>query len=177
VLISDGIKWNKIQYIETQRSSHPELMNVVWLCILADNGQPWSQPQWNEFLNWFKQYQMAGTIIKPQDPNKELVNVTMRIMCKLNSNLSDIKFQAEQIVQDIFATNKPMLNKRVALSDIITRLKNEIVDIDYVEIISPTKDIVPTPSTLHAVTGAPSAPNYLALNQVIVNVDFTDRVS
>ena len=177
VLISDGIKWNKIQYIETQRSSHPELMNVIWMCILAENGQPWSQPQWTEFLNWFKQYQMAGTIIKPQNPSKELVNVTMRIMCKLNSNLQDIKFSAEQLVQDIFATNKPMLNKRIALSDIIIRLKNELPDIDYVEIISPTKDIIPTPSTLHAVTGAPSAPNYLALNQVIINVDFSDRAS
>lgn len=175
VVISDGVRWNKIRYVETQRSSHPELMNVIWVTILTESGIQWSSADWADFLSWFSQFQLAGTMIKPQNPNKELVNITMRVMCRQNANLGDIEYQARNIVTDIFAPNKPMINKRISLSDITAALKSSISDIDYVEILSPTKDMVPTPTTIHPVTGAPSAPNYLALNQLIVNVDYTDR--
>jgi len=165
-----------VDYVITSKDPHPQLMNVIWISVLPETGVAWTTLAWKDFLDWFAQYQYAGSIIRSQNPIKQSVGLNIKIYCRPNTDLMTIQTRSEIVIRDIFATNKPMLGKRVALSDIAAALRIGIVEIDYVTINKPLTDFVPTPSTVHQVTGMPSPPSYLSLTDLNIEMYFTDRL-
>jgi hypothetical protein len=137
--------------IHSQRDIAPDLlewMNVVRICILPTHGDMFTQPQWDDFLEYMDKYKHTAIQIQQQDPQKINVDVRVRQAMFASSNQLITKTTTEENLNALFG-REDTLNKRRALSDIVGACKKAGL-VDYVNVLLPSSDLVPpTPYSWH----------------------------
>jgi hypothetical protein len=112
------------------------------------------------------------------DPVPDVIDITVRIMFKSGTDISAGAATARQHIEELlFTVGKPIISRRRTLSDISYAVKLD-PNVDYLEILQPTSEAGLTPAhySVHPVTGVPSAPHYLQLNNLTVIPDISERV-
>lgn len=156
-------------------------MGVVRVCVLPKNTSTWGgvnpnpdSAQWTKFLNWLEEYR-AQLDVQTYNPTKLPIDCTIRATLfqdapgSKQSNEDNIT----QAVMQLFERRNGLLGKRLALSDIIDRVKYDYTDadnptkrpeVDYVNLDSPLQDIIPNSKT-----------EYVAVRNIRVIVNYSER--
>lgn len=134
----------------------PAWQNVVRVCILPENGSTWGGQNpnpdsalWRDFLKWAKSRVRPNTTIQPWNPKKILVDIRVEVAVYDDVNLQLMRDTINQVIQSMFKHTPGTLGKRYAVSDLDEAIKYENREtrregIDYVRILSPIEDIVPS---------------------------------
>lgn len=137
-------------------------MNLVQVTVLAE--EPYSLTQQLEptvqapdYLAYLESNCAYSTRFYTVDPVAKLSVVSANIYCKSWASLVDAKIKAEASVIRLFS--KAKLNYDVMVTDITSAMLNSYSGIDYIDLISPTADLIvsdpqlPAPAVVVAPTG------------------------
>jgi hypothetical protein len=182
--------YNNIDYYEIVTDPHPAFFNMVWASLLTQNGIPLTDLEMTELLNWFSKKQFTGSRIRLQQPSKFLVNLYIELKCLTGIDPVIVRSRAEFLITDMFSTAKPMLSKKVTVSDIykvlnkglenqldscsVTKLISANTDGTYTTAPLTNTDLTPGDASLDAF-GFPLPPEYLSLNNLVIISALTDR--
>jgi hypothetical protein len=174
--------YNGVDYYEIVPDIHPALQNVIWVSFLTSSGLSFNSLQNTEFLNWFRSKQFDGTTIKLQVPTKNMVDLSISLYCNSGKDLLVAQSLAETAIRKMFATDKPMLSKKIVMNDIYDTLSNSLDDfLDYSSIEAKldgvaTFELVPKNAAIDDF-GFPVPPGYLYLQNLSITAKTTDRRS
>ena len=170
--------------VQGQREIAPndkEWMGVVRVCVLPLNTSTWGgvnpnpdSAQWTKFLNWLAAYRPMLDV-QTYNPTKLPVDCVIRVVLFQDApgNKQSNEENLSAAVQALFTRRKGMLGKRLAMSDIVDRVKYDYTDpdnpvkrpeVDYLNIDSPVQDIIPNSKT-----------EYAALRNIRVIVSYSER--
>lgn len=126
-----------------QREVNPRAlawMNVVKVCLLTTT--PWTLPQWQAFEEFYLRNTMYSTRIYRENPVALNVDVTATVYCANFANLGDIQAKANAALDALFAPRQGILGLDIYLSDIYNAIMDSDANIKYVQLTSPTADVV-----------------------------------
>ncbi|AQT28587.1 putative base-plate wedget subunit protein [Erwinia phage vB_EamM_Yoloswag] len=170
--------------VQGQRDIAPndkEWMGVVRVCVLPKNTSTWggvnpnpSSAQWTKFLNWLSDFR-SNLDVQTYNPTKLLIDCVINVY--LYQDAPGTKQSNEDsltaAVSALFERRRGLLGQRLALSDIMDRVKYDYTDpdqptkrpeVDYVSIPSPLQDVIPNSKT-----------EYVALRTIRVVVSYSER--
>jgi len=127
--------------IKAQRDIAPNdlrWMNVIRVCILPDNADSFTLPEWNAFELWFNEVTHAAVQIQRYDPTRMDVSVSLTIALKASAVPGEVLPVVQQRIQALFEKTTDSLGKRIAVSDI--HAAADVADVDYVVIHNPVAD-------------------------------------
>lgn len=158
--------------IQAQKDMAPgdlRWMNVVRICILPQDtsAEKFTPAQWDEFLVWFKKTSHAAVQIQTYNPIKLLRNVSIRLALKSTAIAGEIIPIVDTNIRSLFKRNLATLGKRIAISDIVSAA--QITGVDYVDVLSPTTDLVP-PDTLLKML------HYFELGSLSIGAEYSERM-
>lgn len=158
-------------------------MGVVRVCVLPKNTSSWGgvnpnpeSAQWTKFLDWLERHRPMLDI-QTYNPTKLAIDCVINVTLFQDTagSKQDNEDKLTLAVEQLFTRKSGLLGKRLALSDIIDRIKYDYTDpdnpvkrpeVDYVNIQSPVQDIIPNSKT-----------EYVAARTVRVIVSFSERKS
>jgi hypothetical protein len=185
--ISAGV-YNGKDYYEVIENANPAFYNTLWISVLLESGLAWNTQEKEVFTAWLVKRTYACTI-RVQEPIKKTIEIQVDLKCGTYSDPAIVKNSAETIIYSIFATTKPMLSKKVRVTDISKALSDNLgSDYDSCEIFKLVSiagnsytttplldsDLEPSLAKIDSF-GFPVAPEYLYLNLLIINTSITDR--
>lgn len=156
-------------------------MGVVRVCVLPKNTSTWGgvnpnpdSAQWKKFLNWLEEYR-ALLDVQTYNPTKLPIDCVIRVTLFQDApgSKQTNEDKLTTAVSELFARRVGLLGKRLALSDIMDRVKYDYADpsnpvkrpeVDYVNIDSPLQDIIPNSKT-----------EYVAARNIRVIVSYSER--
>ena len=150
----------------------PKWTNTMRICILAEgptdnfggtNPQA-DSAQWRSFLAWLYGKNHALMTIQPWNPTPLVINVNVNIAMYSTATAAIVESDVTLNITNLFAKNMFSLGKIIYLSDIVNASKTK--DVDYVDIVSPTSDIIP----LNIYT-------YATLGTLTINCFYTKRLN
>jgi hypothetical protein len=166
--------------VQSQRDiapNDPTWMNVVRVCVLPANSATWggdnpnpTSSLWKDFKFWIQELVGPHITVQSYNPKKILVDLSVEVSIEEHMDLQEVKDSMRTALVDLFQRRPGMLGKRLSLSDVSHVCKVNPVSkrqregIDYVQILSPTTDIVPD-----------SKLEYITLNSLNVFVKYTER--
>lgn len=145
----------------SQRELNPgsvSLMNTIKAVPLGVNG-PLDVAAKAAFIDYMQQRSMFTPYIYVVDPQGVVTNVVLRVFCYNWATLSECSAAATSAVTALFAPRSGFLGYNITLSDIVTSVVNSNPGIEYVQVLSPTRDLwvsgepAPAPSISMAATG------------------------
>lgn len=168
---------------------NPALYNVIWVSLLTQSGLTLTTDEKSALTSWFSSKQLSGSRIRFQDPIKTPINLHLDIKVFKGVDTVSITNNANKIVSDIFKPDKPILSKKIAVSDIYEQLSvglksfqdscvisNIVSNTNGILTLSPLTDAHLNPVTAGIDSkGFPTPPGYLYLNSLIINSTPTDR--
>ena len=151
---------------QAQREINPaalEWMNVIRVSALTNSA--WTGDQVNTFLTSMQSQTMYSPHFVWQPPQSVPVTVDISIYCFNSvSSLTNVEAQVSTAIQKLFSPRAGILNTDFFLSDLTTTVMNAAPgQISYVEINSPTQDMIvtaPASPTIVPTVYAPGNPNY-----------------
>jgi len=156
-------------------------MGVVRVCVLPLNTSTWGgvnpnpdSAQWNKFLDWLAQFR-AMLDVQTYNPTKLPIDCVIRVTLFQDApgSKQTNEDNLSAAVQKLFERRVGILGKRLAISDIMDRVKYDYAnpdspvkrpEVDYVNLDSPLQDIIPNGKT-----------EYVALRSIRVIVSYSER--
>jgi hypothetical protein len=126
-----------------QREINPKAltwMNSMKVCLLTTT--PWGDPEWDAFRDWFNKNTMYSTQFYREDPVPVLIDLRARISCKNYSNLTAVKANVEAAIDKLFELRQGSIGLDLYLSDILATMRDADSNVEYIEMSSPSVDIV-----------------------------------
>jgi hypothetical protein len=127
----------------------PTWMNVVRVCVLPQDSDDWgginpnpTSPAWEVFMEWLSPKLHGAVQVQKYNPSKIPVEIQLNLVLFPQAKASETVTKARAAITALFDKGPTTLGKRISLSDIITASKVE--GVDYVELLNPTADIVPS---------------------------------
>lgn len=136
--------------VQTQKDVAPgdlRWMNVVRLCVLPNSEDAFTPAEWLGFLAWFRSRKHAAIDIQAFNPIQVMADIEVTLLLKASGNPAEIVPTVEANIRALFAKDKTTLGRRIARSDIDAACRVDLVD--YVQIVTPTKDDLVLPSGLY----------------------------
>jgi hypothetical protein len=173
-------------YYEIVNAPHPSLYSVIWVSLLTQTDTNLTESELTELRAWFSTRQLTGSIIKFQNPEKNWIKLKVDLRCSVQVDPTYVKNKAEVILRAMFKTDKPVLSKRITVSDVYKNLAEGLgTNLDSCSLffvtaadeVVPLTDahLIPTDAGLSA-TGFPTPPGYLALDpNLVINSTTTSR--
>ena len=128
--------------IFAQRDINPNApfwMNLMTMVVLTST--PWTGQTRADFVNYVQDRSMYAVRLAVDHPNPVAVAVAATIYCSPWSDLTRCKQDAEVAVRKLFAPRPGIIGYDIFLSDLYKTLKDANPGIEYVKIISPTRDL------------------------------------
>ena len=130
-------------------------MNLSQVTLLTDT--VYTNPQWNDFLAWYKQRTIYPVEFFRVDPVQFPINISANIYCLNTADLSNVQFLIQTKLTSFLAKRKGILGFNVYRSDIYKVIEESDPSIQYIELLTPTID-----SLLY-----PNAPKNLTLTELV----------
>lgn len=159
--------------IQTQKDIAPgdlRWMNVVRVCLLPQEADSFSASEWADFKTWFKTKCHAAVEIQSYNPIKKVVDIEVTLALKAAAMPEEVVPTVEAAIRALFAREIHTLGKRISVSDIIDAAYIDTVD--YVQVLSPTNDLV-----TDIVGGVPSVLQYFEIGTLKINTRYSERAS
>jgi len=139
-----------------------EWMNAIQYTILAVPA--WTDAQHATFVQWVKTVGIYQTRLQRQDPVAVPVDVIATVSCTNRANLSSIQKLIIQAINSLFILQPGSLGYSMYQSDITTVISNVSQDIEYIDLQSPSMNVIV------------NSLQYVTLNSVTITMAYTDRV-
>lgn len=140
----------------------PRWMNLIRVCVLPKNSDSFTNTEWTDFMAYLDKFKQFTIDIDRKDPTVTWMDVTINVYCFYNQNLAVIKQYVINAVSALFTKRAGSLGRKLAVSDFdVAKIPNKV---DYIDIISPTVDQLPTDTY-----------TWLGLRSLTVNMAYTDR--
>lgn len=120
------------------QGSDPRWMNLVQVSVLTST--VWGSVEITNFINTLQASTGYTTRFNFVSPVPLVTNVNANIYCRPWASLSVAQSLSTSVVRQLFADAK--LNYDIAVTDITTAIINSYKGIDYVDLVSPTSDLV-----------------------------------
>lgn len=115
-------------------------MNLVRVSLLTIS--TWSTAEWDAFVAWLQTKSMYSTRFYRQDPTARIVDVSATITCRNNVDLVACKNAVSSALSDFFSSRIGSIGRDIYKSDIYELIKNSFLGIDYIQLTSPSSDII-----------------------------------
>lgn len=129
--------------IQTQKDIAPHdlrWMNMVRICVLPQEGDAWTESEWQSFIDWFENKKHAAVRISKYNPTKVVKDVEVTLALKANASPEEVIPKVDANIRALFARNVSTLGKRISIFDIMDAATEEV---DYMLVTKPTEDMVP----------------------------------
>lgn len=150
---------------EGQQELHPSdlrYMMVTRATILPVT--PWATADWDNFIAWFNNLNIAQQIILPNNPTAVPMNITANVFIKSASvSLAAIQNLIIANLQSAFILKAGVLGYSRYISDVDDIIKSSDSSIDYYDIILPVSDTII------------SIYQYVTLGTLTINVAYSTR--
>ncbi len=132
----------------------PAWQGVVQVAVLPQvgtwGGQTGANPKsakWDSFIKWLQS--RTNLVVQGFNPVPIYTDVNVRVALKSGYSPEEFKPVYEKAIKRLFLHNDTTLGKRLSRSDIHDAISiddelNKRMEIDYLEVISPSEDIVPS---------------------------------
>lgn len=157
--------------VQTQRDIAPgdlRWMNVIRLCVLPENADALTSSEWDVFMKWFESKRHAAVDTQRYDPRKVMADVEVILFLQSPGSPAELVPQVEERIRALFAKDKNTLGRRIAVSDIDRACELDLID--YVQIVSPKKDLA-----LLNERGTTDILSYFALGSLKIGVQYSER--
>ena len=127
----------------SQREINPyalSYMNVMKVSLLTSS--PWSSTQWDDFVTFFNAGSMYSSRFVRADPTAVNVGINAIVSCKTFSNLPNVQAKIEAALDKLFELRQGSLGLDIYQSDVITAIKEADSNVEFVQLTSPTADII-----------------------------------
>lgn len=177
IMLYPGVADATVQSQRDIAPNDPSWRNVVRVCVLPSNSATWGGENpnpdsalWRDFKEFAEERIGRHIILQSYNPRKLLIDLSVEVTVHDYMDLQETKAEIRASLINMFKRKPGMLGKRLSISDVSHVCK---VDpdtqkarqgIDYVKVISPRGDIVPTSSL-----------EYITLNSLNVFVKYTER--
>jgi len=129
--------------VQAQRDINPtalQWMNTMRVTLLTTTA--WSAPQSQAYLNWLQANTMYSGRFILAAPSGVSTSVSLVIYVFNWANPTQAQADATAAVQALFAQQPGYLGKDITLNDIYDKVKSSNKGIDFVELYSPTADMI-----------------------------------
>lgn len=139
-------------------------MNVTFSTILTNTPLvPWTNLQWNNFVVYMQQYMVDSIQINRVDPTAVHVSISANVFCFKQANLATVQQTLINATQNYYNPKLGSLGLSLFLSDIYSILHDTTTSVDYLDLITPTSDVL--------VTGL----QFLILDSLTINCQYSSR--
>lgn len=140
----------------------PRWQNVMRVCILPESTDDWGganpnpvSAAWEQFEQWLLNRCQALAEIQKWNPTKLFVNVQVLLAVNPDVDIEEMRIVVTERILKLFQRKPGILGRRLSLSDIESACR--VAGVDYVEIKSPTEEIIPPDPTQYTVLdGSPT---------------------
>jgi hypothetical protein len=134
----------------------PSWRGVVRVCILPSHSSTWGgqnpnprSAPWLDFLKWAEERIPPNTIVQSWNPTKILTDISIEVAVFSSVQIKEMQSTSVKALEDMFKHSIGSLGKRLAVSDLVDSITLDSMGIrrpgvDYVKVLKPTEDIVPT---------------------------------
>lgn len=126
-----------------QREINPKaltFMNVMKVCLLTTS--TWTNTDWLQFEAWYNAASMYAVRFIREDPVAVNITVAARISCKNFANLSAVQTKVEAALDKLFELRQGSIGLDLYIDDILDAIRNADSNIEFVQLTSPTVDLV-----------------------------------
>lgn len=159
--------------IFTQRHiapNDPKWQNVMRVCILPEKTDSWGganpnprSAAWQQFIEWLEDRCQALAQFQTWNAKKMYVPVKVLLAVNEDVDVDEMRILVTERILKVFQRKPGILGRRLSLSDIEGACK--IAGVDYIEIKTPTEEIIPPDGTQYVVLdGTP-----------LVNIVYSER--
>lgn len=148
----------------------PRWQNTMRICILPETNDTWggSNPNpksaaWSQFTDWIQDKSQAMAIYQTWNPVKLFVKVEVIIAVQKSTDVEEMRILALENILKLFQRKPGILGRRLSKSDVESACR--LPGVDYVEVLSPIEEIIPTDRTQYVVLDG----------QPTINVVYTER--
>lgn len=150
----------------------PRWQNTMRVCILPESVDSWggSNPNptsaaWSQFLDWLENQSQAMAVYQTWNPVKVFVKVETIVAVQKSVDVEEMRILILERILKLFQRKPGILGRRLSKSDIESACR--LPGVDYIEVLSPLEEIIPTDRTRYVVLDG----------QPIINVVHTERNS
>lgn len=118
----------------------PRFSNVARVTLLTDT--PMTSGQWNDFVDWYSKRTMFPVRYYRQDPIALNQTVTANVYCNNTADLTSVEANINAALATLFAKRINYLGFNIYRSDIYETIMACDSHIVYIELLSPTSDIL-----------------------------------
>lgn len=140
-----------------------EWMNTIEYTILAEPS--WTDAQHSTFIKWVNTKGIYQTRLQRRDPQAVPLSVTALVYCKPRANLTQIYSLIQDALVTLTTLRPGSLGYSMYRSDIIDTIKNASSDVEYVDLLTPSTDIVLTDL------------QYIAYDSATLTMNYSTRIS
>ena len=115
-------------------------MNLVQVSLLTET--PMSAAQWTTFEDWFTARTMYPVRLYRRDPVALPTDIVANIYCQARAELETVKAAGLKQLQALFAPRPGIIDATIYLSDIHAMLRTADNAVEFVELVTPTTNIV-----------------------------------
>lgn len=152
----------------------PSWMSIVRVCVLPSTSLTWggvnpnpTSATWQTFLNWIALYKSPLTI-QTWNPERVLVDVEVNVAVTSDVIIQEMYNVLYPAIMAVFSRKRGILGRRLARQDISDAIKfdgnNKRQGIDYIDLITPTTDVVPSSKT-----------QWVDIRNLKLIIDYTER--
>jgi hypothetical protein len=149
----------------------PRWMNMVRICVLPATEDDWGganpnpkSAAWKQFLDWFKAKHGVRDI-QTWNPTKLFIDVKVKLFLFKGRDKAAIELKVLERMLVLFLKKPGILGRKLAVSDL--KEACNVPGVDYMEILSPEKSVVPELKTSYVVLR----------NAPVIEVALTERVA
>jgi hypothetical protein len=150
----------------------PRWQNTMRVCILPETVDTWGganpnpkSAAWSQFIDWLQQQSQAMAVYQTWNPVKVFVRVEVLIAVQKSVDTEEMRILALERILKLFQRKPGILGRRLSKSDIESACR--LPGVDYIEVISPLEEIIPTDKTRYVVLDG----------QPIIHTVYTERNS
>jgi hypothetical protein len=150
----------------------PKWQNVLRVCILPDSTDTWGganpnpkSAAWTAFEQWLLNRCQALAQMQSWNPVKMYVGVKVLLAVNKDVDIDEMRILVTERILKLFQRKPGILGRRLSKSDIENACR--LQGVDYIEILSPSEEIIPPDRTMYCVLdGSP-----------VVNIVYTERTA
>lgn len=127
----------------SQREINPNAkswMNTMKVCLLTSSS--WTNTQWNNFIEWYKKKTMYSSYFIRELPVAAPVNISAKVFCKNYANLTAVQSDIQSALTSLFALKQGSLGLDIYITDITDAMLESNSNIEFIQLLSPTADII-----------------------------------
>jgi hypothetical protein len=152
----------------------PSWMGVVRVCVLPSTSLTWggvnpnpTSAVWETFRRWLEMYKSPLTV-QTWNPERILADVEVNVTVTDDVNIQDMYAVLYPAITSVFKRKRGTLGRRLARQDIADAIKfdgdSRRLGIDYIDLITPTTDIIPSSKT-----------QWVDIRNLKLNISYSER--